>query len=180
MADYTTGSPYNTRQDALVRACNIQLKIGTNSSDAKVVGLVDNVTVSKSIQVDRAQCIGSLFCTSIDPKSITVQITCSGFVPTKQAYAAGIFDLNGGGEKHLGQYDPSIGTLMTTERFEKIDYIELYDAMHDQIITGCHWCIVSSVRKTIQATSYVKADLTIECIDETGYADLNPGAGING
>lgn len=173
MADYATGSPYNVKQDALIRSMNVALKIGQNSADAKKVGLIDNVTISKTIQVQRAQCIGSLSCTSIDPQSISVQITCSGFIPTKAAFAVGILDLNGGGEKSLEQFDPSLMTMMTTQKFEKWDYIELYDEMHDQIISACHFCVVSSVRKSSQAQNYVKLDFTIDCVDENGFADRN-------
>lgn len=172
MANNATGSPYNTKQDAVVRATNVKLRVGTSAADAATVGLCDSVTFTKSIQVQRAQCIGSLFAASIDPQAITVQINISGFIPTKKAFEEGILDLNGGGEYTIAQFNPGLNTFLTGGNIEKWDYIDLHDELHDQIEASAHYCIATSVRVTSQNGAYVKCDVTLEALDMAGYKDL--------
>lgn len=161
---------YNVKQDALIRGTSVWARVGTSAADAREIGFCDSMRATKNLQLQRAQVCGSIMPASIDPQSMSVQISISGFLPTKNILAdkPKMESLNGGGPLHLQNLNPNQVKFITQEQIDKHDYMDFYDKKSGLIIASFHSAIVSAFTVTVNGGSYIKADMTLEAIEMSG------------
>lgn len=171
-----TSSDYNIQLDAVQRGIDIFLRVGNTAADAKIIGLIDSMNATKSIQTQRSAVCGSLMPVSIDPQGISVQGSVSGFLPTKKALDAGIGGLNGSGGDtnagHIGQFNPNQRKIIENGALQKWAYVDFYDQKHDEIICWVKSAIASSFQITVQGGAYVKCNFNFEAIDMSSADDI--------
>lgn len=139
------------------------VRVGTDANNAEIIGFVDSANGTKNIQTQDAKVIGSVVAASIDATGIDVQLNLTGFVATQEVYK-GTATYNGGGTVSLASFNPKKEDY-TSGAVTKFAYIDFYDDKHKQILACFYDCLSTSFRVTMQAASYVKADISMKAID---------------
>ena len=138
------------------------VRIGDNSNSAKVIGFVDSANATKNVQTQDARVIGSVLPASIDAVGVDIQISLTGFIATQEVYNSGKL-YNGGGEQPLSVLNPNPKDYVDG-KVTKYPYMDFKDTKTNQILAVFKDVIMTSFRVTMQAASYVKADITLKAI----------------
>ena len=156
---------YNIAENLLPRGTSCWVRVGENANDAKshIVGFVDSMNATKSIQLQRAAVCGSIMPASIDPQSISVQLSLTGFLASAKVYQ-GTETYNGGGTVSIASFNPNSDDFIKNEVMTKFPYMDFFDDKTGDIIASFKDVIPSSFRITINGGSYVKADISMEAI----------------
>jgi len=160
---------YKTEGDLLAQGinCIVRADLDDESGSNPVkIGFVKDATIRKSINVQRAECIGELRTVSIDPTGIQVTVDLKGFIPSKGLVKQGVESARGGGKLHLKAFNPDEAKLLDSRVITKIPYLDLYDAKHNCIIGFCEWLTATGYTDAINGKGYVEASSTLE---GTGY-----------
>jgi len=169
---------YNTQGDLLAQGINCVVRVDLDDesgSNPIKIGFVSEATIRKSINVQRAECIGEIKTISIDPTGIQVTADLRGFIPSKNLVNEGIESARGGGSIHLKSFNPDEAKILDTRVLTKIPYLDLYDEKHQCIIGYCEWLTATNYTDSINGKGYVQANCTLE---GTGYENGTdyPGA----
>lgn len=155
---------WNIAQDLLTRGTSVWVRCGNSAADAQKVGFVDSMRGSKNLQLQRAQCCGSIVVVSIDPQGLSVQLNITGFVATKDVYKGSV-EYNGGGKISLASFNPKSKDFIENQVCTKFKYLDFYDEKHNTILASFKDAISSTYTITVNGGSYVKADISMEAID---------------
>lgn len=159
-----TGSlPYGVGQHAVSIGTSCWVRVGTSADNAKAVGMVDSMRATKNIQLQRAQVCGAIMPASIDPQSISVTVSLSGFMGVPEMYKEGV-TINGAGTYHLQSFNPDSDDFIEGKIPTKMDYMDFYDKHTGKILAWFTDVIPSSFGITINGGSYVKADISAEAL----------------
>lgn len=139
------------------------VRVGTDANNAEIIGFVDSANATKNIQTQNAKVLGSIIDASIDATGIEVQLNLTGFVATQEVYTSGV-PYNGGGTVSLASFNPKKEDY-TSGKVTKFAYMDFYDTKNEQILACFYDCMSTSFRVTMQAASYVKADISMKAID---------------
>jgi len=160
---------YNVYGDLLAQGINCVVRVDLEDEgggNPQKIGFVQDATIRKAINVQRAECIGEIKTVSIDPTGIQVTIDLKGFVPSKALVETGIETARGGGVFHLKSFNPGEEKLLGQKLLTKIPYLDLYDEKHLCIIGYCEWVTPTNYTDSINGKGYVNASCTLE---GTGY-----------
>lgn len=152
---------YGVGQHAVAIGTSCWVRVGSTAADAKEVGMVDSMRATKNIQLQRAQVCGSIMAASIDPLSISVTLNLSGFLAVPAMYNEGV-TINGAGTYSLESFNPDSEDFINGEIPTKFDYMDFYDKKTGLILASFKDVIPSSFGITVNAGSYVKADISAE------------------
>lgn len=173
------------QQNALIRGTSCWLKAGktNDAKNMKTVGFCDSFRGSKNLQIQRAQVCGSIYPVSLDPQGVSVQISVTGFIPTKKVMDQSNLTLNGKGENSVPivLFNPDEKSFVENEQITKIPYICFYDENSDTVLATFKDCIVSTFNISVQGGSYVKGDMSMEAItmsNGTDYFDKTLAEGL--
>ena len=158
-----SGQQYGIGQHALAVGYSCWVRIGTNSSDAEKIGMVDSMRATKNMQLQRAQVCGAIMPASIDPQSFTVNLNLSGFMPIPSLMEDGVA-INGMGTYTLESFNPDSDDFVNGNVPVKAEYMDFYDESTDTILASFKYVIPSSFGITINGGSYVKADISAEAL----------------
>jgi hypothetical protein len=128
------------------------------------IGFVDSYSVRENISVQRAEVVGEILPVAIDPTSIAVTVSLSGFIPSKKLIKQGIDSVRGGGKVMLKAFNPDIEKLADTKVITTIPYLDIFDAKHQSIIGSSSWLVPTSYQDGGQGKGYVKSDVSLEGI----------------
>jgi hypothetical protein len=168
---------YTPNGDILVQGINLKVRVDPDDetgSNPQVIAFVQDASVRKSIQVQRAEVIGEILPASLDPTSIQTTMTLRGFIPTKTLVDQGVDSVRGGGAIHLKTFNPDDSRLLETKVATKIPYLDLYDDKHKSILVSTSWVIVTGYNESSSGKGYVTADITLEgigCNNGPDYGD---------
>lgn len=161
---------YDIAQDLLVRGTSAWVRVGETPANVKAVGFVDSFRGTKNMQLQRAAVCGSIHPASIDPQGISVSISMSGFVATKEVYE-GTENYNGKGNISIASFNPNDDAFVEGKVLSKFPYLEFYDAKSKKVIASFTSVIPSSFSITVNGGSYIKADIQLEAIKMSAGSD---------
>ena len=156
---------YDIRGDVLAQGINTVVRVSFDPSgtDPQKIGFVETFSIRANINVQRAECIGELLPVSLDPTSVSVTVSMSGFIPRKEILEKGI-SVPGGGGFSIKNLNPNVLKLINTESITKIPYLDLYDEKTATVIGSSTWLVPTSYQDGGQGKGYVKADISLEGI----------------
>lgn len=162
----------NVQSNVLVTGYKCEVWAGNSEAEAIKVGMVDSVTISKNLQTQRANVIGTIMPVSIDPQALSASVSMSGFIATKEVVKAATY---GSGDCTINAFCPD-DSIYKQETVSKIPYLSLRKKNGDKAVSICHaeWCIPTSYQVQSQGQSYVKANIQMEAITmniDSGYTD---------
>lgn len=147
-----------------------QVRVGTNATDAKVIGFIDSAELNKQIQTQKAQVIDSIFPASIDPQAISVSGRLTGFLATPAVYK-GTEIYNGGGSVSLASFNPKSADFISGAVISKFKYLDFYDEKKKLVLGSVDTLISTGYTITMNGGSYVKANISFEAIDMSSGED---------
>jgi hypothetical protein len=158
---------YNPEGDGLAQGINVIIRVDVddeNGSNPQEIGFVESYDVRANITNQRAEVIGEILPVSIDPTSVAVTVSLTGFIPSKNLIERGIDSVRGGGKVMLKAFNPDVFKLADTKVITKIPYLDIWDDKHQSIIGSTSWLIPSSYQDSGQGKGYVKSNVTLEGI----------------
>ncbi len=147
---------YNIAGDTLVQGINCIVKAGKSPSDAKMIGLVSEVSFRKQIQTQRAEVIGEILPVSIDPTNISVSVSFRGFILKKGVDLGDFYTAK--------EFNPDDDEVIEEQKVIKIPYLELYDKKAQSVIGSTTWAIITSYEESSSGKNYVTANCSFESI----------------
>jgi hypothetical protein len=165
---------YLVNGDILAQGINCIVRVDPDDdtgSNPQEIGFVQEANIRKSINLQRAECIGEILPVALDPVSIQTTITLRGLIPSKNLVEQGIASVRGGGTVHLKSFNPNDENLADTRVATKIPYIDLYDEKHQCIIGSSTWATATSYGDSVSGRGYVIADITLEGIGYSNGSD---------
>ncbi|MDR2701085.1 MAG: hypothetical protein LBB72_01480 [Spirochaetaceae bacterium] len=161
---------YNVDGDILAQGINCVVRVTddeTGVSGLKEIGFVQDFSIRKSINIQRAECLGEILPVSLDPTSIQTSITMKGFIPSARLLADTTKESVRGQNKAFSAkaFNPDDSQLVETALATKIAYIDFYDKRGDGAVIGfANWAIVTQYSDSSSGKGYVMADVTMEAI----------------
>ena len=158
---------YNAEGDILAQGINVVIRVDpddSNGSNPQEIGFVESYSVRANITNQRAECIGELLPVAIDPTSVAVTVSLTGFVPSKPLIDKGIDTVRGGGKVMLKAFLPDVFKLADTKVITKIPYLDIWDDKHKTVIGNTSWLVPASYQDGGQGKGYVKSDVSLEGI----------------
>jgi hypothetical protein len=165
---------YNVNGDILAQGINCIVRVDPDDesgSNPHEIGFVQEANIRKSINLQRAECIGEILPVALDPVSIQTTVTLRGLIPSKNLMDEGINSVRGGGTIVLKSFNPDDQNLEDTRVATKIPYLDLYDEKHRCIIGSTSWATATSYGDSISGRGYVIADVTLEAIGYNNGSD---------
>lgn len=159
-------SKYNTQGDVLAQSTNCWVYVDMedeNGSNPQKVGFVQNWSIRKNLQTNKAKCIGEIAPVSIDVIGIDVTVNFSGFIPTKEVATQGI-SVRGGGTYSVKAFNPNCENLLDTKVVTKIPYLEIRDDKHKTIISSVQWLTPTTYSESGSTADYIKTDASFDAI----------------
>lgn len=157
------------QQNSLVRGSSCWVRAGSETNPV-TIGYCDSFRANKTYSLQRAQGIGELLPFSIDPQSIQVSVSMSGFIPNKKIVTS-VSKLRGQGDTSILSFDVSasdyVDGLVT-----KFPYMDLVDKSTGAIICTITDAVEQSFSITTNGGSYVKGDLSFEAVDMNVPSDM--------
>lgn len=159
-----------------VTGYNCAVFAGNSEAEAYQVGMVDSFTMSKSIQTQRANVIGSIMAASIDPQAVSASISMSGFIATKKVVQEAKY---GSGDCTINAFCPD-DSVYDSQTVRKVPYIAFKKKTKSGWASICHaeWAIPNSFQVQGQGQSYIKANIQMEAITmniDAAYQDSSLG-----
>ncbi|MGF7108259.1 hypothetical protein [Treponema pedis] len=165
--------PY-VSENLLAEGFRCYVRIGTNASDAEIVGFVESFSMNEDYQVQEARVIGQLMPIAIDAQGYSCSISLSGFIPSKKVY-----DRMKGGTAQMGYslknslftYAPDAREMIDSNTVVKYPYLDFIDCpTNKNIICSAEGIIVGNFSITAQSTGYVKGNVTMRAlVGQKGY-----------
>jgi hypothetical protein len=158
---------YNPNGDILAQGVNVFIRADVddeNGSNPQIIGFVETYSIRANITLQRAECVGEILPVSLDPTSVQVTVSLSGFIPAKNLIDQGIDSVRGGGKLVLKFFNPDYQKLVDTKVITKIPYLDILDSKHKSIIGSTTWLSPTSYQDGGQGKGYVKSDVTLEGI----------------
>lgn len=150
-------------QDVFVKGSECIVRVGTSAADATAVGYVDSFTGTKNINLQPAQVIGEINPVSLDPMSISVSLSLTGFLACK-AVSEGTQIYAGGGHVSLSSFNPNDDDYGKPGVVTKFQYIDFYDKKRKQIITSFRYASSASFSISGNGGAYTKANISMQAI----------------
>jgi len=150
-------------QDVFVKGSECIVRVGTSAADAEAVGYVDSFTGTKNINLQPAQVIGELNPVSLDPMSISVSLSLTGFLACK-AVTEGTKVYAGGGKVALASFNPNDDDYGKPNVVTKFAYIDFYDKKRDQTIASFKYASSASYSISGNGGAYTKANISMQAI----------------
>lgn len=151
------------QQNALIRGSSCWVRAGKDAASAKVIGYCDSFNINKSYSLQRAQGLGELLPFSIDPQSVQVTGSMSGFIPNKKV-VKDTSKLRGQGDMSILSFDVSVGDFVDGN-VTKFPYMDFQDKASESIIVTIDDAVEQSFRITGNGGAYIKGDFSFEAID---------------
>ena len=151
---------YNLQGDSLVQGINCIVRIGNDPASAKKVGLVQEFSMNKQIQTQKAEVIGEILPVSIDPVGISVNTSFRGFIPKKGVKLGDFYNVK--------ELNPNDDDIIDNQKVVKIPYLELYDKKAKAVIGATRWAVMTSYGETTSGKGYTVANCSFESI---GFAN---------
>lgn len=140
------------------------VRAGSSAADCEKVGYVDSASITKNIQTQKANVVGSVMAASIDAQGISVSVSLGGFIATKEAYEDGI-NINGVGKIALASFCPKSQDFIKGKVAIKFPYLDFYDEKEEKILYTVSNAISTSFQMSMNTGAYVKANVSMEAID---------------
>jgi hypothetical protein len=163
---------YNPEGDIFAQGINVLIRVDledANGGDPQVIGFVETYEIRAQITNQKAECIGEILPVSIDPTSVAVTVSLTGFIPTSDLInKKGIKSVRGGGKAGsryiLKAFNPNVDNLVDVQVITKIPYLDLWDDKHGSIIGSTSWLVPNGYVDSGQGKGYVKSNVTLEGI----------------
>lgn len=181
---------YNVKSDLIALGTKVYVRCNfykESIEGAVIVGFVESFSAHKNIQVLEAKCIGEIRDISIDPVSVSVDLSLKGYIqtiPDKGNWTTSAIERSGHGGSDTGHtvasLNPDDDGFGLIGNNNKIPYLCLWDNVHQQVIGWTTEAIVTSYSISASGGGYIEGDVSLKCIEwhnGKAYKTAYPTAG---
>ena len=137
---------YKQEGDILGKGKDCYVRAGANPAAASEIGFVKEYTIRKSIQTDSAEVLGEILPVSIDPVSVAVSLSMSGFIPKKGIHLDS--------KDTLKSFNADDDAILDSGQTLKIPYIDFIDKTTGAIMHSTTWATLTTYAEATTGKGY--------------------------